>query len=201
MLSGDQVTTIWTTIAAVLGALGGAAVSAVVTFRVTRRQVNSAKEESALQRSHELALATEHRRQERILDAYVTLTRYVTDTAGQVEWKLRDMKFKFAPPLEPPPVDPVEARSIAAATLVASSDVGRLLEDYHRALNRYRAALGVYEQVEKWGDIPYTPDLVAQRGEARGAVEKEGLATTEIASRLILRMRLELGAEGELLAN
>jgi len=201
MLSGDQVTTIWTTVSAVAGALGGAAVSAVVTFRVTQRQVNSAKDESALQRSHELALATEHRRQERILDAYVTLTRYVTNTAGQVEWKLRDMKVKFAPPLEPPPVDHVEARSIAAATLVASTDIGRLLRDFHQALNRYRAALGVYELVEKWGDIPYTPDFIAQRREARESVEKDGLATTEMANELILRMRLELGAEGQLPTN
>lgn len=199
MLSGDQVTTIWTTAAAAGGALGGAAVSAVVTFRVTQRQVNSAKEESALQRSHELELTAEDRRQERILDAYVTLTRYVTNTAGQVEWKLRDMKVKYDPPLEPPPIDSIEARSLAAATLVASVDVERLLMDYNRSLNQYRGALGVFEQVHDWEEIPpFTPDLVAQRRDAREAVEKEGLATTDLANKLILQMRLELGAEVEL---
>ncbi len=198
MPSGDQVTTIWTTVAAVVGALGGAAVSAIVTYRITQRQIKAAKNESELQRSHEREMAAEQRRQERVLDAYVTLIRYVMNTAGQIEWKMRDMKVKFEPPLMPPPEDPVDARSIAAATLVASGDVGHLLMDYNRRLNSYRAALGVFEQVEQWGDIPFTPDLVAQRGEARAAVQMDGLATIDIANKLIRQMRLELGAEVEL---
>ena len=82
-----DVATLWTAIAAVGGAVASGAVTAVVTYKVTRRQVTSAEGTATEQRTHESNLAIEQRRQERSLAAYTSVMRHVgfLDSCSRVE--------------------------------------------------------------------------------------------------------------------
>lgn len=124
-------TTFWTVVAAGAGAVLAGAVTGVVTFKVTPRQVTSAEGLADKQRAHERGLAEDERHQQRLLDAYTSVMRYVYASSAAMEWQLRSMRVVLDPPDQPPLPDPIDPTSQAIASLVASGEVGGLLRDFN----------------------------------------------------------------------
>ena len=59
------------------GAVVASLITAIVTYKVTNRQVTSAAEEGTTTRTHEVDLNRQDRNQARIYDAYVAVMRHV----------------------------------------------------------------------------------------------------------------------------
>ncbi len=203
MLSGDQVTAIWTTCAAAVGALGGAGLGGWITYRVTERQVTSSEAVAEKYRAHEKAMADEERRQSRIVDAYTVVMRSVLFNSRTIEWKLRDMKVKTDPPQKAPEIDPLSPGEEARASLVASGKVGALVRDFNGAIGRYSVSLGTLNQFQNLlaNDPTSNAQLVQTMKDAVANLEKDALKAIDIGNALVKQMRTELGAAGDLPAD
>src|SRR6202050_108727 len=111
--------TLWTAVAAAGGAVAGAAISALVTYRITSRQVSSAEAVAAQERGHQRDLATEALHQRRLEEAYVAVTEWVLATDDTLDVILRGQEPKEGEDV------PLGVRTVAS--LHGSADVGKLV--------------------------------------------------------------------------
>lgn len=192
MLSNNEIA-LWTSIAAAGGAVLSGGVTGYITYRVTNRQVTSAELIAAKQRAHELESAKEERDQQRILDAYTSITRHVQNWGRPIGWQLGAIRHQNEPSEAAPKLDRLDFESEAVASLVASAEVGALLRDFNKQLRRYMAQLQTWTQAESAKST--NP---GQASIERGRLEKVSEETLDIADRLIQQMRSELGAKGTL---
>jgi hypothetical protein len=202
MLSNNE-TILFTTLAAAGGAVMTGIVTAVVTYKVTRRQVTSAESVAEKQREHELAVEEEKRRQERIYDAYVTVTRFIDYQTAVITWKLRDMRYRTDPPAEPPTTDEgIGAEAQAVASLVASAAVAVRVASFNKALVAYRTSLATYDQATEWlqqsGTIPADDHFFRVQREGGQRLYAAGEDALDKGEALLNQMRSELGSEGAL---
>jgi hypothetical protein len=122
--------TLWTAVAAGGGALVASAITALVTYRITTRQVSS-----------QTQLAREARQQERLLNAYVTLTEYAVAWARSTEWRLQQLMSPADSEGSEPTPGNMDPAAEAYALLVISDVVGEALRTLNRKVTDFRRDL------------------------------------------------------------
>jgi hypothetical protein len=192
--------TLWTVVAAAAGAILGAAISALVTYRVTKRTVDNSNAEALLQRSHEMQLADKEIQQQRLYNAYIDVMHFVTTSSNVVAWQLREVTLPSGLP-EPTQVF-LDDRSLGAASLVSSGEVGVLVEVFTRQLGTHRVLLGssavAFKRKQQNDLTGNDPGAQAELTRATEALIGVGTKVLKIGDSLMEQMRRELGAIGEL---
>ncbi|MFC0436108.1 hypothetical protein [Kutzneria buriramensis] len=177
------------------GALLGAALSAVVTYFVTRRAVRAAAAEADKTRAHERAQARTEREQARKLDTYLAVTRYVLDWQRQIGFAVDQATFQTDPPTPAPQQDSIDYTLEARAALIASGEVHGLLHEFNRLIVRYGTAVGSARKMATFADAQ-VPDTKVQAAQAQNEANDAGRAVLTAGDPLLARMRVELGDGG-----
>ena len=178
------------------------AISALVTYCVTNRAVTNANAEALLRRSHETQLADKEIQQQRLYNAYIDVMHFVASSSNVVAWQLREVTLPSGLP-EPTQVF-MDDRSMGAASLIASGEVGALVEDFTRQLSAHRVLLQSYAGAfaRKQNDVTgIDPGAQVELTRATDALVGVGTKVLKIADTLTEQMRRELGAVGELPAS
>lgn len=164
----NDMATLWTAVAAAGGAVLGAALSGGVAYEVTKRQVSSANDLAEKRHVHERELASEALSQRRLEEAYVVVA----------EWALPvdDTLVELSNGQTPKDREDIQMRARAVASLIASTDVAQLVDDYSKAVRHVGVAVG---------GLP-------------GEVQERIIAARKSAEKLLEAMRTEMGSKGRL---
>ncbi len=146
MSNGDIA--IWTSVAAGAAAILASAITAIVTYLVTKRSVASSEAMSAAERTHEVDLAWTDREQSRKLDAYVALARHVGHWTRQIGWAVDRGTFDTDPPTPQPKEDAIDYTSEALISLVGSDAVWRAIKSFNADVMKYLVAVGTARTTE-----------------------------------------------------
>jgi len=147
------------------GAVFSAIIAALVTYKVTNRQVTSAAIQNAATRAHELDLAREERHQARLFDAYVAVMRHVGHWSRFAEFVRQEQASRTDPPRQLPEPDKVDYTSEAQSALCASAATQAGVIEFNLRIMRLQVALGGLRTVEDMAS-PAEPQLQRAVGEA-----------------------------------
>lgn len=179
---------LWPAVAAAAGALGGAALSALATFKVTKRQASQERER-----------ADTDRHQTRLLEAYTGIMLYVRSWTRLIERRQREMLAPRDPPEAPPGEGGIDYNAEALVSLVASGAVGALVQRLNKCLGEYNWAVHAHTGAQgRVTSFPRDQGTVANEQEMRQAVEDAAQKALHVMDDLTEKMRHELGAEGDL---
>ena len=180
--------------------------SGIVTYFITRRQINLTKEEGRRQRQHELDMAREERRheltvaelgrqQQRLESGYTSLMEHVgywSRWVGVATTQARKPGEEVVGLQEPV----IDRSSEAFASLVASGEVGRLINEFNRRVETFRVEWHWLLVTEQQSDPPATYPIRLQR--RKDDVGIAGEAVQVAGDDLVEKIREELGAVGQL---
>jgi hypothetical protein len=134
----------WSAGIAALAAVGASAVTGLVTFQVTARQVRSNEVVSRDQRAHEIERAREDRDQRRKEDACLRVVQIVGPTAVWANWKILEADPAiFLDPSDEPrlPTDDELNQANAAAALFLSDRASEMLRAWSNTRREFLNAL------------------------------------------------------------
>ena len=178
-----DVATLWTAVAAAGGAVSGAAITGLVTYRLGRRQTSQAlalaklqhehdARQAALEREHQRNLTAEQTRQSRLIEAY----RFVAVWALNVDDSLVELRNGQ----KPEDREDIEMQARALASLVASGEVGRLVDSYSKAVTRAYAAAGTDRRTQEVSEARRNGEVLLEA--MRSELGAEGLLPSELTA-------------------
>lgn len=144
---GDIV--LWTSLAAAGGAVLASAVTAIVTYVLTKRSIEAAKAEGDATRRYEIEQAWTERDQTRKLDAYLSVTRYVQNWMRQIGYVISKASFQFDPPLQQPEQDRLAYEQEALVVLVGSELIVKALQKFNKLVTNYITTMGMYKKMHE----------------------------------------------------
>ncbi len=180
---------LWTAVAAAAGAVAASGITAFVTYKLTNRQIENAQDEGEKQRQHELELAKDDRNQERLAKAYLVLTQYVQYHSQLARETTIRAQSDTGGPMPPPDIDD---SAQATASLMASGEVGGLLQTFDACLHDFQMKWNAYMVANQRDDVRHAQIR-------RDSAVEENEALQGVGDDLIEKMREELGAVGRLL--
>jgi hypothetical protein len=130
-------------------ALLGSALSGIITFGITKRQVDSSEAVAAKQRAHELDMARQAREHEYKKDACVKASTLVATTAQWAAWKLRDIGNPGSIPQPEPPPSSAVVDITGTVALFMSDPAYDLFVRFCTARDDYEGALKQFEASPK----------------------------------------------------
>jgi hypothetical protein len=178
---------IWSALIAGAAALAATVLTAVITFRITNRQVASSERLGALQRQHELDLAREERHQQRKQDAYVAVAAHVVWSVRFMDWRVMKQKVRLDPPVEPPMAPDSENQILSV--LVLSKKASDMLVDLNHRFDEFGSAANMYENGGLTGND--AAEALRKQSEAHQVAAKAALELTD-------QLRAELATDGQL---
>jgi hypothetical protein len=193
MSNGDIA--VWTSIAAGAAAILASAITAIVTYLVTRRSVQSSEAMSAAERTHEVDQAWSDREQSRKLDAYVALARHVGHWTRQIGWAVDRGSFETDPPTPQPKEDSVDYTSEALISLVGSDAVWDAIKSFNADVMKYLVSVGTARTMQEFVS-EFEPTSQAAAGQALSSAQDAGRTAIATGNSLIDLMRSELRAKG-----
>jgi hypothetical protein len=168
--------------------LGGVVIGSVLTMIGGQIQGRREAKERQSDRQHEETVRREERQQQRIWDAYATLQKFIS------QWE-RSIGFRATVPLfegeSAPPLDDVSEDDEARASLVASNEVRKLMNDYLAKLTEARVALGALDKAEKMVKDGM-PEARCEVTAAKDALKEIATALNASAEEVHQEMRREL---------
>lgn len=182
----------------VSGAVSAAAITGFVTYFVTSRSTKVVKEESAVQRKHELSMAKEERAQIRRLDAYLVIQRYLS------KWRTfadqMQVTFKFQPSDFTYPSLQFADDAEAMAALLASPQIVELVTNVQRDIALLRIESENASFLENLR-MPGNRESLEDFRKARKDAQRAALALSQSIEIAHQRMRAELSGSDDTAPN
>lgn len=175
------------------GAVVASLITAIVTYKVTNRQVTSAAEEGTTTRTHEVDLNRQDRNQARIYDAYVAVMRHVGHWSRFADFVRQEQVSRTDPPRPLPKPDEIDFTSEAQSALCASAAVQAAVIEFNKRIMRLQVALGSLRTVEGFAS-EFEPASKAVVGEAMAGVGECAAELVEAGAALRKLMADELAA-------
>jgi hypothetical protein len=157
--------------------VGGAAVSAVATFAVTKRMI-----------TNQTALAVEERRQSRLQGIYQTLQIYIEEWASYAQSLTLNFVGRHQGEFSE-----FDKRQLANLTLFASRDVADKVDEFTKNVAYLQIAVADMELLREQGSVAPRATL-ADMQEARAQLKSKGRAVVSVAEEINALMRDELGS-------
>lgn len=192
MSNGDIA--IWTSVAAGGAAILASAITAIVTYLVTKRSIQSSEAISAAERTHEVDQTWTDREQSRKLDAYVALARHVGHWTRQIGWAVDRGSFDTDPPTPQPKEDSIDYTSEALISLVGSEAVWDRIKSFNGDVMKYLVAVGTARTMEGFVS-ELEPASKEAASQALASAQDAGRTAIATGKTLMDLMRSELRAK------
>lgn len=157
--------------------MASSGITGFITYKVANRQVASSEQ-----------MTREERDQDRLVNAYTSIMQHVQ---YQTLWVTETMTRVRSAGDEGPPPPYIDHSAQAFASLVASGEVGHLLDQFNSRLQDFRFRWNAMLVAEQRSDTP----MALQR---EGGAEAVRAGFTDDGDDVVESMRKELGAVGQL---